>query len=132
MSKNNHSDDDSAQAGVAVDSDIIDPEIYTVNDSNEKTKLLNEEKQLGKIYNSEKEARTSSQESSSGKNRFGFSTSRSCPTCNGTGKVKKSKISSQLMLKTMIFEKNFTISDEQDKLVALIPLSDNRLKPKRM
>lgn len=92
---------------------VFEEDIYQAKDSNESTKLIKDDKQLSKSVNSEHGDSTSSHVSS-GKKYFGLSlgnATRNCPTCNGIGKVKK---------------------DEQHQLVALIPLSDNRLKPKRI
>lgn len=93
--------------------DEQDEDVYTIND--EKSKLIQEEKLGSKSYSStdknETRPASTSKNSSSNANLFGISNTRTCPTCNGTGKVNK---------------------DEQDKLVALIPLNDNRLKPKRI
>lgn len=80
---------------------------YTINENDEKTKLINSEKLTRTYSNEQQQASTSTPT----KNYFGISNTMNCPTCNGTGKVKK---------------------DEQDKLVALIPLTDHRLKPKRI
>lgn len=93
-------------------------EIYQVNDENEI--LINDQKQAKSPKYNATEANPSTsnniginntQLSSSATNLFGISNSRTCPTCHGSGKVNK---------------------DDQEKLVALIPLSDNRLKPKRI
>jgi hypothetical protein len=64
--------------------------------------------------------------------RFSFF-KKTCPTCNGTGRVNKGTIRSPfLFIYYKIFYHVYFWKDEMDKLVALIPLSDNRLKPKRM
>jgi len=90
MSVNNQSNDDSPPTAVVDQNAIVEEDLYTANDANENTKLIKDDMQFRKSYN-EQIASSSSQGSTSGKNRFGMSTSRSCPTCNGTGKVKKSK-----------------------------------------
>lgn len=93
-------------------------------DSHDKSKLIIDKDKKSKLSRSysainENETSINTPTSSSNNNNnnsiysnlFGISTTRTCPTCNGLGKVKK---------------------DEQDKLVALIPLTDHRLKPKRI
>jgi hypothetical protein len=55
-----------------------------------------------------------------------------CPTCNGTGKVCKG-IKETNYVCLLFLKSNIDIFQEDKvNLVALIPLTDNRLKPKRM
>jgi hypothetical protein len=107
--KTNKKDEDKTR--LVDDLGVAEDDIYSTNDTNKSTQLINDDKQLSKSVNNEHGASTSSHGSAAGKSHFGISTTRNCPTCNGIGKVKK---------------------NEQHQLVALIPLSDNRLKPKRI
>lgn len=89
---------------------IVNEDSYAIND--ERSKLIQDDKQMTKSYSTTDQVlASSSHNTSTGSGLFGLSNKRNCPTCNGSGKVKK---------------------DEQDKLVALIPLNDHRLKPKRI
>lgn len=77
---------------------------FTINKSTEN--LLKQDEDNKANYKSLDEITSTSKT-----NLFGISNNRNCPTCNGSGKVNK---------------------NDQAQLVALIPLTDNRLKPKRI
>ena len=101
--------------------------ISSTNDiEDERTKLIATNKNNNNIaFDSQPLSFSSCTQNNTESNR-----EKSCPTCKGSGKVFKSKFIS--MFYRYIQLNNSTFSGEETQLIALIPLSDSRLKPKRL
>lgn len=62
-----------------------------VIDSRDKTKLIDSEKRNEKVYSSFEKSKQESPNTSTNSNNsvLGYFATRNCPTCNGSGKLKK-------------------------------------------